>query len=91
MSDRYYRAKKDSFMWDEGALLKCDDDEHCVSIDSVWNACESAGDEYISESIIKAQPDWFERVYPVNLLTKTVYKPKAEAKELLSREYASKK
>lgn len=85
--NKFYRVLKESPLWDEGAIIS---DETYGSgngykaIDQVYvhDKCEH---EYISSPIVESQPDWFERVYPVNLVSKTVYKLKAEAKEILSK------
>lgn len=74
-------------MWEEGAILKSEGDGY-VAVDEVWNHVDLKT-EYISDHIVENEgnSEWFERVYPVNLLSKTIYKGKAEAKELLSKEY----
>lgn len=82
--DKYYRVKQDTFLWHKGAILK--DTEkgsnggYSPETD-IWDTTEHNGNEYISAPIVENNPDWFERVYPVNLLTKIVYKAKAQARE----------
>ena len=84
---KYYRLKQDTFMWDKGAIIQSNGDGYRTA-DDIWNRVK-LGNEYISEHIIEddGNADFFERVYPVNLLSKTVYKIKAEAKEMMSKEY----
>lgn len=65
--EKFYRVKKDTFLWAEGAILK--HQSHLASgkggyepIEDIWNAA-GVGNEYITASIIEANPEWFERVY----------------------------
>lgn len=95
MSEKYYRVKQDNFMWEKGAILKRSENlgskDSCYGYEPI-NDLYNAGDnqtEYISGYIIESRPEWFERVYPVNLVTKTVYKLKEEAKELFSKEHVA--
>jgi hypothetical protein len=64
---KYYRVKKDTFLWKEGAIIKCADDEKgYVAIEDVWDAVPCVGNEYISKRIIEhsGNAEFFERVYP---------------------------
>lgn len=88
--DRYYRLKKDTSGLLKGAILRKTEDVNYYSpmnelyhTDSIE---EGVTPRYTSYGVEHA-PDWYERVYPVNLLTKTVYKLKEEAKQLFEKEY----
>lgn len=90
---KYYRAKQDSFLWVKGAILvsykelgSCMESYRPVDDTDIWDTTEFNGEECISAPIVEKNPDWFERVYPVNLLSKIVYKLKAEAQEMMSKE-----
>ena len=62
---KYYRVKKPTFIWNEGAILSDEEvDNGYTAIEDCWDACDEVGGEYISKRIIEAQPEWFERVYP---------------------------
>ncbi len=81
---KYYRVIKDNFLWDVGAILKKDNDEKGYTpIDEIFCKLERNILEYITADIIEDSSEYFERVYGVNLLTKTVFKTKEEAKEIL--------
>ncbi len=86
MTKKFYRVLKDNFLWDEEAIISDSAEFGCsggyVSIDDVFTK-ECVGTEYISRNIIEQSPDYFQRVYPINLLTRTVYKIREEAKEIL--------
>jgi len=58
---KYYRVKKDTFIWEKGAILHQEGSGY-VAVEDVWNTV-NIENEYISSSIIESQPDWFERVY----------------------------
>ncbi len=90
MSTKFYRVKQTNFLWDEGAIIKSTDGNGYTSENEMFDHVDLKS-EYISAPIIEAPENamFFERVYPVNLLSKTVYKLKEEAKELLSKEYKS--
>lgn len=83
---KFYKVLKDTFLWEEGAILKDQNSGQYVPVDDVFNKVEDQS-EYISAKIVEKSPEWFERVYAVDLLTKTVYKVKAEAKLLLEKNY----
>jgi len=93
---KYYRVKRDSFLWDKGAILeyrKESDDYnegyHCI--DDIWDATEHNEGEYIAtRDIIEKNPTWFERVYQVNVLKKTMYLLKGEAKKVISDTHKTK-
>lgn len=87
---KFYRVKKDTFMWEAGAILEnnVNGGDGYTAINDIWHVAE-LGTEYISARIIEKNPEWFERVYPVNLLSKVVYKLKAEAKEAYSKEHSA--
>ena len=88
---KYYRVKKNTFMWEEGAILKLNygsgSDGGYMAISDLWDASEYVDDEYISKKIIedKSNSEWFERVYSINLLKSTVYKIKEEAIEIVAK------
>ncbi len=87
---KHYRVKRDNFLWQVGAILEnCANNGSYMPLDKtdIWNVTEYNGGECISSRIIENNPEYFERVYAVNLLTKTVYKLKAEAAELMAKSY----
>lgn len=92
MKNKYYRTKKASFIWEEGVILentveRNDDNRRGYApVDDIFNN-EYVPGEYISSEIVENNPEWFEEVYPVSLLTKTVYKGIDEAKETLKKMY----
>jgi hypothetical protein len=67
---KYYRVKKDTFLWKEGAIIRIKDGEKGYeAIEDVWDAVPCIEGEYISSRIIE-HPDnsvFFERVYPDNI------------------------
>lgn len=75
-NQKYHRVKKNTFMWDAGAILVHDADTGraggYTAISDVWDVAELDG-EYISARIIENNPDWFERVYKVSTFGKAVY------------------
>lgn len=90
---KYYRVIKENFLWEEGVIIKSfkanDGNNGYEPIDEVFKN-EFVPSEYISAKIIENSPLYFERVYPVKLLTKTAFKVMDEAKEILKKEYKGK-
>jgi hypothetical protein len=86
MNEKFYKVIKDTPAWDVGAILKGDANGY-VSIEKLWDKEATKSDYKMSGSIVEGNPDFFQKVYPVNLLTKTVYKLKEEAKELIEKNY----
>lgn len=69
MSTKYYRVKKDTFMWLEGAVLSnTSNNGGYMAIEDIWNKVD-VNTEYISAHIIEnpLNADFFERVYPDTL------------------------
>lgn len=65
---KYYRVKKTTFLWKEGAIIHDQEKGHYVGIEDIWDVV-SKQNEYISAVIIE-HPDnaeFFERVYPDTL------------------------
>jgi len=81
-----YKVIKENFLWEVWCILKVNE-SGCwyIPIDEVYKKHEWG--EYISSIIIENSPDYFQRVYKVNLLTRTVYKVKEEAREMLEKQY----
>lgn len=78
---KFYRVIKENPLWHVGAILKVNNGEcHPVDGTDVWDMTEVNGGEYLSERIVEASPNYFQRVYQVNLLSKIVYKLKEEAR-----------
>lgn len=87
---KFYKVLKDNFLWEEGAVLKQTSEDDNFSgykqVDDIFCKNELTT-EYISKQIVENQPDWFVRVYPVNLIKKTLYLCKEETKKMLLKEY----
>lgn len=83
---KFYRVLKENFLWEKEAILEYKDGGY-RPIDPIFIIHEDDSTEYISKGIVENSPDYFERVYPVNLVTKTVYKVKEEAKELIKKTF----
>lgn len=90
MSTKYYRVLKDNFLWHAGAILEMTDSERGYSpVDgnAIWDYTEHNGKEWIYPQIIENCPEYFQRVYPINLLKSTIYKAKEEARLALQEAY----
>lgn len=87
-SKKFYRVKKDTFMWAKDAILELDPDIGSkggyIAITDLWDNVELDG-EYISSRIIEAQPDWFERVYEMSKFGKAVYVTKDKARQMATK------
>ena len=85
---KYYRVKKDTFIWEEGAILEYDSSLSFTShggyrpIEDIWDTTEHNGGEYISAPIIENNPDWFEKVYK-DKVNKVLFITKEEWKNKL--------
>lgn len=84
MAKKFYRVIKDNPLWHVGAILESNVN-NCgyrpVDETDIWDVTEVNGGEYLSDRIVEISPEYFQRVYPVNLLSKTVYKLKEEARQ----------
>lgn len=80
----YFKVIKENFLWDVGCILKpIEGGSGFLPVDDVFKRHE--GDEYISKHIIEDSPDYFQRVYKVDLISRVVYETKDRAKELLAK------
>jgi hypothetical protein len=64
---KFYRVKKDTFLWKEGAILKLNNDATgYIAVEDIWDAVSCINREYISARIIEhpGNSEFFERVYP---------------------------
>lgn len=86
---KFYRVKKDTFMWKEGAILTDQDKQQYVAVEDIWNAIESLHGEYISARIIedKGNAEYFERVYPDTIKGK-IYRTKDQLTELYKNSFS---
>ncbi len=85
--EKYYRLKKDLPGSLAGCVVKKDGDGYSPINDLFDTDAVDEGQEiFYSGYTIEHAPDWWERVYPINLITKTVYKLKEEAKEYFAKE-----
>ena len=85
---KYYRVKKDTFLWKAGAIIKLNPELSTskggyLPIEDIWNVVSAVGNEYITAPVIEdpANSDWFERVYPDNLKG-SLYRTKDQLIEL---------
>lgn len=89
MSTKYYRVTQDNFMWHKGAILvnNAHGGDGYMPVDGtdIWDMTDNQN-EYISDRMIESNPVYFERVYQVNLLSRTLYKLKEEAREVMEKQ-----
>lgn len=80
--DKFYRVKKDNFLWKEGAILKLQGNGY-RAIEDIWNSTPQIGEEYISTRVIECPTnvEYFERVYP-DTITGRVFKTKDQLIEI---------
>ncbi len=93
--DKYYRVKKDTFMWKEGAILRADSDLNAIdpvggyrAVEDIWDSTPINGAEYISARIIEhpLNADIFERVYP-DSITGKLFKTKDQLLDMYSKAF----
>ena len=84
---KFYKVIKENFLWEVGAILKqLDNEKGYICKDDIYKKLPES-DEYISNEIIENSPEYFQRVYEVNLATRVVYELKDRAKELLQEQF----
>lgn len=83
---KYYRVKKNTFLWQPGAILKDQDKGHYVAIEDIWDKVPGHS-EYISAKVVesKENEEFFERVYPDTIAGKIFH-----TKDQLAELYTSK-
>lgn len=85
---KYYRVKKDTFMWEENAILTDQGKGQYVGISDIWNKTEDQT-EYISANLIEDPDlsDYFERVYQDNL-NGSIFRLADQMKEVYQNAFA---
>lgn len=84
---KYYKVIKENFLWDVGAILSAGGNSNGYTpIDEIFRKHEDHS-EYISTHIVEESPEYFTRVYKVDLVTRTCYEVKEKAKELLEKSF----
>jgi len=90
---KYYRVKKDNFLWKKGAILEMKDGENGYDpISDLWDNTEVNQGEYITARVVEApeNAEWFERVYEMSQGKKAVYMVKEKAQAAASKFYEGK-
>lgn len=91
-STKFYKVLKDTPLWEAGAVIQfCPElgsKGGYVAVEEIFNK-EFTGKEFLGRRIVENSPEWFQKVYKVNLLTKAVYRVREEAKELFNKEFTS--
>lgn len=86
---KYYRVKKDTFMWLTDAIIsdKGDEGHGYRAIEDCWNKVELKT-EYISSHIVedKENSDFFERVY-LDTIKGNIYRTADKLRELYSNSF----
>lgn len=90
-TEKFYRVKKDLPTWKVGAVLKNEGEKGGYkSVNDLYDCDCVEGKEYHETSyVVENSPEFFERVYPVSLLSKVVYKVKEEARILFEKEHTA--
>lgn len=86
---KFYRVKKDNFLWKEGAIISNrKDGSGYLPVEDIWNATPANGDEYISGRIIEHEDnaDFFERVYP-DTVGGSLYRTKDQMIEMYQKAF----
>lgn len=89
--NKYYRVKKDTFLWAEGAIIEHKPNNGSPgywAIEDIWDKTPVNGTEYISERIIEhpTNSEFFERVYPDSIAGK-MYRTKDQLTELYKQSF----
>ena len=90
--DKFYRVKKDTFLWKEGAVLKLNEKigRHggYAAIEDVWDTTEHVADEYISAPIVEdvVNAEFFERVY-LDTIGSKMYRTKKQVVDAFSKAF----
>lgn len=70
---KFYRVKKDNFLWKEGAIIKFNANNNgYLPLEDIWNSTPVNEAEYISSRVIEHcnNEQYFERVYPDSTIGK---------------------
>ncbi len=91
MADKYYRVKKENFLWKAGAILKnhkYTNSRGYAPIEDVWNRV--GGDDYITDIYVEApeNTEYFERVYPDTISGK-LFRTKDQVVEAYEKAFKS--
>lgn len=86
--NKFYRVKKDTPTMLAGCVVKKNSSGGYSPINDLFltDAVEEGASLNYTAYNIEHATDWYERVYEINLITKTVYKLKEEAKEYFAKE-----
>ncbi len=83
----HYRVIKDNFLWEVGAIISSEGGGGYRPETDLWDKTKYNETEYISTRIVENNPEFFERVYEVNLINKVVYRTKAQYKEFVNDQF----
>lgn len=84
---KYYRVIKENFLWEVGTIISNDNNGgDYLPADDVF-ANKYNPNEYISDSIVENTPEYFERVYKLNLVNKIKYLAEDKYRDLIKKSY----
>ena len=85
---KYYKVIKENFLWEVGAIISNErtpeQEGDYSAIDPIFLKIEDQND-WVAHDLVEKSPDYFQRVYKVNLATKVCYELKDEAIKLLKK------
>jgi hypothetical protein len=85
--EKFYRVLKENPLWEVGAIINGDDenDKGYSAIDPVFEKGEYIGGEYLSWGVIENSPEYFQRVYKLDTISKVVYETRDKVVEALKK------
>ena len=80
---KYYKVLKDTPLWIKGAIIKsgANNGAGYNSTDDVYLTCDHS--EYLSTKIIESQPEWFQRVFLIERIGRSLFLTRKEAVDKL--------
>lgn len=84
---KYYKVLKENFLWEVGTILHPSiNSPGYIPVDPIYYKIEDCV-EYISSKIIETSPEYFQRVYKVDLVTQVIYEVRDRAISMLESKY----
>jgi hypothetical protein len=92
---KFYKVIKENPLWEVGAILENNENggRGYSPIDDIFLRHEVPDDfngEYLSGYVVEDSPEYFQRVYKVDLATRVLYETKEKAMELLKKQFKEK-
>ena len=86
---KYYKLLQELPIWEKGAIVHQKDINSSYSLtDEIYFKGPKGTEDYMEgKELVENCPEWFQRVYKIDMLTKVLYETKEKALDLINKNF----